>query len=219
MGVTPATIWLPSGSHKYSARSSDRVYNGTLSLKTGEEIGLNTQLKRIGDTDALPSYQLEAQLSCDRPSSDTPLKRCEGALKAGDKFRVRFNANEDVYLYLMSLNNDEVSVIVPSKRPVLLRRSEVSYLPNEDAYQLDDQGNEDAVVVMTSIKPVSLLLDVPLNPEDKAGWEKEVRSLVEEARSQQGDKRVERSDEQGWVLIKWDLRPPVQIPLKGNDNS
>ena len=49
--------------------------------------------------------------------------------------------------------------------------------------------------------------------------EANAKAEAEGAEPAKGDRHEGRSDDQGWVMIKWDLRPAVKVPLKSGDQS
>jgi hypothetical protein len=114
----------------------------------------------------------------------------------------------------MSVNEQGLSVVSPTKRPAALRAGAVAYLPSLDAYQLDDQSQEDAVVIMSALKPLPRLLEGPRGAERDESWERDIKALISGAQGAQGDEVEESSDDQGWVLIKWDLRPVAKPASK-----
>lgn len=209
LGTTPTELWLPAGELSYTAKVSTRQHQGKLTLKRGDEVSLNSPLTQI----ITPPHSIQASLLCDRPSSEEALKRCASSLKAGDRFRITVTAGaEPVYLYVMSVNERSVDLIYPSSRAVKLKAKTTTALPTDDAYQLDDQTKTDAVVIMTALERVELLQEQPSDAERKSGWERELRSFIGAARVVGTDEVTEPSDEQGWVMIRWNLKPSSDGP-------
>ena len=215
LGMSPVALWLPAGEVSYTAKQSTRQHQGKLSVKAGEELSLTTRLTDI----ITPPHQIKASILCDRPSSEEPLKRCTGSLLPGDRFRVTVKAGEEpVYLYVMSVNEKSADLIFPARRAAPLKPKSLTALPTDDAYQLDDQTKSDAVVVMTSLNRVELLSQ-PSQGEKKSAWEKELRALIEAARVAEQDEVTEGSDEQGWVMIRWNLKPSPKGSSQPGDQS
>jgi hypothetical protein len=213
--MSPVSVWLPVGEVSYTAKKSTRRHQGTLSIKGGEEVSLTTRLTDIIN----PPYQIKASILCDRPSSEEPLKRCTGSLLPGDRFRVTVKAGEEpVHLYVMSVNENSADLIFPARRAAPLKPKSVTALPTDDAYQLDDQTKSDAVVVMTSLSRVELLTQLSQG-EKKSAWERELRALIEGARVADQDEVTEGSDEQSWVMIRWNLKPNGEGSTPSGDQS
>lgn len=215
-GLSPFDLWLPKGQLSFVAQYANRKHEGQINLTTGEEISILSQLTKTVDQ----KYQISAELVCDRPSLQEPLKQCTGSLVAGDRFRVKVSAGEEpVHLYVLSMNEKNTELIFPSKKAVKLKSKTSTFIPSEDAYQLDDQSKSDAIIVMTSREQVELFLNHLDASENDENLDRQLRNLLKSAKVAQGDQSSDQSDEQGWVMIKWDLRPKVKIPLKSGDQS
>lgn len=211
VGRTPQSLWMPIGKHKYELRRADLIDRGEIALSLGQSRTFKLHLTQEGSK---TPFMIAAQLKCKRGKTEQAQPhRCAGSLITGDLFTVELVSDQDIFVYLFGLSDQELVSIYPSatsRSQGAIPGGQPIVLPQNNAWVVDGQSQEDELWLLASEAPLSLT-----SSQERTGMGTLdlVREIAKTSpQSEEGD-LLKMNSSEGYAFLRWVIRTPSKDKL------
>lgn len=150
-----------------------------------------------------------ARLKCMRDNRQVKEhSHCSQSMKSNALFIVEVVSDRDVFVYLFAESDGQFSILYPKNHIGILKSDTPLILPQQTAWQLDQQSQQDELWMIASVLPLPMLQSICNEDQTR---QKQINDIVQRSRITGDQDQVSVKSKYGVAFLRWIL----EAPLKG----
>ena len=210
IGKTPIEMWMPAGNHTYALTRANLTESGEIEIKVGEQKQIRP---RLVENNKIEPFMIGARLKCMRPmAKKQEHEKCTQSMVSKDLFTVEIVSDREVFIYLFSKSNKDLSLIYPTnKRQGILKADQPIILPQQNAWALDHKSQHDELWMIASGLPIEIF---NVGSDEKKTWQTQVEEIAKHGSVLGDQDQISLKSSHGIAFLRWILRQPLQVSLR-----